>query len=93
MVFKLYMCFWVLEYCQVCSDSDLGSILAYGKVKYIKMLEYKISWIPRGFEFIFSIQEGSFNDDLRLTFSFLMARSNLLMGSYMGKVHGCCRRF
>ena len=54
--------------------------LTYGKVKYDKMLEYKVSWkVLKMF-----IYEGS-NDDLGLTLSFSVARSNLLSRPLYGK--------
>ena len=57
---------------------DLDPFL--GKVKYDRILEYKISWKVLQ---IFA-QECS-NDDLGLTLSFFMARSNLLSGFLYGK--------
>ena len=37
---------YLLKFCQDCSNDDLGLTLTffYGKVKYGKMLEHKISW-------------------------------------------------
>ena len=72
MSLKLDMWHRILEYFQDCSNSGLGLTLTHGKIEYDKMLEYKISCKVLN---IF-IQEGS-NDDLGLTLSFSMARSNL----------------
>ena len=50
----------------------------YAEVKYGKMREHKVSWkVLKIF-----IQEGS-NDDLRLTLSFSMARSNMFFCDFV----------
>ena len=82
MALKLYMWHQVLEYLQDCLNSELGLTLTSGKIKYYKMLGYKISWkVLKIF-----IQDGS-NDDLGSTLSFFLSQGRIcLLSCYMGRV-------
>ena len=73
MTLKINVWHRVFEYCPDCSNSDLGLTLIFGKVKYRKMLEHKIS---RTALKIFILDCS--NEYLRLTLSFSVAKPNLL---------------
>ena len=54
--------------------------LFFGKIKHGKILEHKISW-----KVLKIFPQNCSNDDLELTLTFLMARSNLLSRLSYGK--------
>ena len=62
--------------------------LFYGKIKYGKILEHKISW-----KILKIFYLKSSNDDIGLTLTFSWQDQICFPGFHMGRVYGTCRRF